>query len=329
LKDFDLPIVSVIIPTYNRCEQVAETINSVLDQTERDLEIIVVDDGSTDDTRVVIESIQDPRIKYYYKENGGAASARNLGLSNASGKYVAFLDSDDLWPKNYLEIMVGHLEKNSTFAAVYCPITVIYPDGSKVKSYNHPKGLEGWICEDLFANSFIWIFAAVFRSSAWKGFYFDENLGNSSEDSDAILRLSMKVQFMFVPNVEVFHRISSDSISAGVGVNLNRVLSQERFYLQLGGNKIMPTRRAKKRLSHSLRKVAEDRRKKSLRKAALELYKRAILYWPRDIRLYLGLARTFFLNKNNDTEPNWTMPEPLSNPIGPNRRLQENSKCQK
>lgn len=314
-----MPKVSVIIPTYNRSALMKETIASVLRQTLNDLEIIVVDDGSTDNTRAVVKRIKDDRVKYFYKDNGGAASARNLGLSKARGDYVAFLDSDDLWPENYLEVMLSYLENNNEFGAGYSPITVLYPDGSKIKSYKRPEGKSGWITPDLFKSSFVWPSAAVFRSSAWKYFYFDEALKKTSEDSDAFLRLSMHTQFLFVPDVEALHRISADNISSEVGVACTRMLVLERFYFRLGGHKIAPAKMARLRLSHACRKVADDRKGKKAKAAALGLYRRAIRYWPYDLRLYLGLLTTLLLSNSKDQEPNWKMPEPLGDPIGPNR----------
>ncbi|MCJ7484181.1 MAG: glycosyltransferase family 2 protein, partial [Thermodesulfovibrionales bacterium] len=294
------------------------TLKSVLAQTVHELEVIVVDDGSEDDTVGVVRSLNDSRLRYFYKTNGGAASARNLGLSKANGGYIAFLDSDDLWPDNYLEVMINHLESSSTFGAAYCAITVIYPDGRKVISHKRPAGKSGWITLDLFKRGFIWTSAAVFKSSAWKDFYFDELL-KTSEDSDAFLRLSMHTQFLFVPDVEAFRRISADGLCAKVGVACTRMIVLERFYLRLGGDKIIPTKIARKRFSHAARRVAEDRRSKGARAAALGLYRHAIRYWPYDLRLYLGFLRTLLLSSRKDQQPNWKMPEPLVNPIGPNR----------
>jgi len=91
-----MPTVSVIIPTYNRAQYVCETIDSVLAQTYRDFEIIVVDDGSTDNTREVLDRYSD-NIRYVYRNNGGPAAARNTGLQHAQGRYNAFLDSDDVF----------------------------------------------------------------------------------------------------------------------------------------------------------------------------------------------------------------------------------------
>ncbi|MBU3946603.1 MAG: glycosyltransferase family 2 protein [Proteobacteria bacterium] len=310
-----MPKVTVIIPTYNRRHIIGKAVESVLAQSEQDLEVIVVDDGSEDDTHSIIMSFNDDRISYFYKTNGGAASARNFGLSRAVGKYVAFLDSDDFWPDHYLKTMLTQLQINSEFGAAYSPITVIHPDGSKAKSYKRPEGKSGWITVDLFKRGFIWPSAVVFQKSVWENFCFDEAL-RTSEDSDAFLRLSMRTQFLFVPDVEAFHIISKDSLSAKEGIVCTRLLVLERFYFQLNGNKFIPSQLARRRLSHACRKVAEDKRLRGERAAALSLFRHAVYYWPADIRLYIGIAKTLLLSNKNDKEPNWKMPDPLGNPVG-------------
>ena len=90
-------MVSVIIPTFNREKTIARAVNSVLNQTYRDLEVIVVDDGSTDNTREVIDGIIDSRLHYYYQNNAGACAARNRGIELSRGDFIAFQDSDDEW----------------------------------------------------------------------------------------------------------------------------------------------------------------------------------------------------------------------------------------
>lgn len=94
---------SIIIPTYNRAHLIAATINSVLEQIYQDWELIIVDDGSTDSTQVVVSGFQDERIKYFWKENEERNVARNFGVQQASGDYVFFLDSDDLIYKDHLQ----------------------------------------------------------------------------------------------------------------------------------------------------------------------------------------------------------------------------------
>jgi glycosyltransferase involved in cell wall biosynthesis len=97
------PFFSVVIPTYNRAQSIREALDSVLGQTFGDFEVIVVDDGSTDDTAGVVRRVTDPRIRYYYKANGERAAARNYGVAQARGMYVNFLDSDDVFYPNHLQ----------------------------------------------------------------------------------------------------------------------------------------------------------------------------------------------------------------------------------
>lgn len=96
------PFFSVIIPTYNRANLIGKTLESLLQQQFKDFEIIVVDDGGTDNTKEVVEGFKDNRIKYYWKENAERGAARNFGASKASGKYLNFFDSDDIAYPNHL-----------------------------------------------------------------------------------------------------------------------------------------------------------------------------------------------------------------------------------
>ena len=107
-------MISVIIPTYNRGRCIARSIDSVLNQTYSDLEVIVVDDGSTDNTRAIVEAYQDSRVRYILQERSGACAARNRGIDEARGEYIAFQDSDDTWCADKLEIQFSALlEKNA------------------------------------------------------------------------------------------------------------------------------------------------------------------------------------------------------------------------
>ena len=96
---------SVIIPVYNKERYIRKTIQSVLKQTFRDYEIIVVDDGSKDDSFKIVKSMQEDSIVLVQQENSGVAAARNTGIESARGEYIAFLDADDYWHPNYLEVI--------------------------------------------------------------------------------------------------------------------------------------------------------------------------------------------------------------------------------
>ena len=113
------PRISVIIPCYNSEKFIKETMDSVLSQTYRDFEVIVIDDGSKDKTREIIQSFDDERIKYYYKKNGGMADARNEGIKLAKGEHIAFLDHDDIWFSDKLELQLSEIEKSECIGIVY------------------------------------------------------------------------------------------------------------------------------------------------------------------------------------------------------------------
>lgn len=116
------PAVSVVIPTYQRAERVLEALDSVFAQTLEDFDVLLVDDGSTDDTQVAVRAryADEPRLRVLAKSNGGAASARNHGLENARGRYIAFLDSDDLYEPEYLASQIERLEATPSAGVVVC-----------------------------------------------------------------------------------------------------------------------------------------------------------------------------------------------------------------
>lgn len=130
------PLVSFIMPTYSRAYIIRHAIDSILAQTVADWELVVVDDGSTDDTKELIASFGDDRITYHYQQNRGAAAARNTGLAHARGEWVAYLDSDnELFPE-YLETMLKHLVDNphAVFAIPRAHRTLeLYENGELVK----------------------------------------------------------------------------------------------------------------------------------------------------------------------------------------------------
>ena len=131
-----MPTVSVIIPAYNRADLIGETLESVFAQTYRDYEIIVVDDGSTDNTKEVLASLAAAgKLRYTYQENAGLPAARNTGIRLAVGKYVAFLDSDDLFAPDKLEKQVAVFEANLDAMLVHSGFSKYY-DTKSVRYHN-------------------------------------------------------------------------------------------------------------------------------------------------------------------------------------------------
>ena len=117
------PFFSIVIPTYNRAHTIGEAIRSCRDQSHDDFELVIVDDGSTDDTEAVIRSIGDPRIRYLRRDNGGPAAARNTGIDAARGRYIAFLDSDDRFAPEKLQVFHDHIVTTNA-QACYGPMYV-------------------------------------------------------------------------------------------------------------------------------------------------------------------------------------------------------------
>ncbi len=137
-------MISIIIPTYNNKEYIIPAITSILKQSYSNYEIIVIDDGSTDDTKEWLLPYQS-QIKYIYKENGGLASARNCGFEHATGEYIAFLDADDLYRLDKLEKQLEYFTEHPDVGVVYCDVEIIDSEGNPQKilvremDFDNPK----------------------------------------------------------------------------------------------------------------------------------------------------------------------------------------------
>lgn len=126
------PKVSIIMPTYNQARYIGAAIQSVIDQTFPNWELIIVDDGSTDKTAAIVTQFNEPRIHYIDQVNQGVCIARNVGIAKAKGEYLAFLDADDLYERNKLQVQVAHLDQNPTIGLTYGWRTAIDQHGNPV-----------------------------------------------------------------------------------------------------------------------------------------------------------------------------------------------------
>lgn len=198
-----MPSVSVIVPTYNRAGMLVKAVESVLEQTFRDFELIVVDDGSTDKTGEVINKYSG-RVRYFAKENGGVASARNLGLIMSRGDLVAWLDDDDFFYPRKLEKQVIYFKNNPGIGLVYTGHVTIDTTGhQKRKSYLVPPLYRD--CQSLrkallkhcfFANSTVMMKRECFEAAG----LFDVKLRHTV-DYDMWLRTAAFFRFGCVPEV--------------------------------------------------------------------------------------------------------------------------------
>ena len=196
-----MPKVSMIIPAHNMACYTVETIESVLNQTFEDYETIVVDDGSTDNTKELLRPyIKNRQILYIYKANGGAASARNAGFKISKGRYVAFLDCDDLWLPRKLETSVDFLDNHSETGFVYNRAMNIDKEGNNLQ-LSKGRCYSGMISEKLVLRNFIMNSSPVARRECFKKVgLFDEKLFYPA-DWDMWLRISecFPVEYIDVP----------------------------------------------------------------------------------------------------------------------------------
>ena len=190
-NEFQGPLVSVIMSTFNASKYIAQAIESVLGQSYGHFELIIVDDGSTDNTKEIIAGFRDNRIKYFYKENTGASSARNLALHKSHGIFIVILDSDDMMTPDFILRHITEFENHPDADLVYCDDQLIDEDGQPLRIIVRPEYTRReFLIRDLFRCGFPVVpFRTCIRRDVFDtiGFY-DETL-RVAEDYDMMRRL--------------------------------------------------------------------------------------------------------------------------------------------
>ena len=210
MNERESPLVSVIIPTYNRGSQVKRAVQSVLDQTEGNLEVIVVDDGSADDTLSVLAEIPDSRLRVVCQDQGGACRARNKGVSLARGHYVAFHDSDDLWQSEKLRLQLECLRETGA-DAVFCQMIQREGDGS---AYLFPSGLRPGFIQPEDSLLGVGTQTLLGLREAFLACPFDPDMPRLQE-FELLCRLRTRYSLFYLDWPLVDYRPGGDSISAG------------------------------------------------------------------------------------------------------------------
>ena len=209
-------LVSVVVPTFNRAELVKRAAHSVLLQTYPDLEVIIIDDASTDDTQRQVHALQhvDHRVRYFRHEcNRGAQAARNTGIQAAKGRYIAFLDSDNEWLPRKLERQMTLFSHRADLpGVVYCGYWEVAPSGNVLNEYIpryrglvYKQALDNWLTDTSTL--------VVHRDILEKIHGFDENV-RAYQEWDLCIRLARECQFDFVPEfLTLYHQHALPSIS--------------------------------------------------------------------------------------------------------------------
>ncbi|MEL6494481.1 MAG: glycosyltransferase family A protein [Cyanobacteria bacterium J06623_7] len=207
-----MPRVSVIIAAYNLMAYLPATITNVFAQTFTDFELIVVDDGSSDNTSEWVSQLTDPRVKLITQENQGLAGASNTGVSQAQGEYITFLDADDLWEPSKLEQQVQVLDNHPEVGIVYTWVTYMNDGGASTGRIVKTEA-EGFIWPDLIEVNQIECGSVVMirRSCFTEVGLFDTNLKSFVQDWDMWLRLALKYQFKAIRQPLVYYRQRASS----------------------------------------------------------------------------------------------------------------------
>ena len=211
------PLVTVIMPTYNYAQFIKEAIDSVLNQTYKNLELIIVDNYSEDNTEEIVKSYKDNRIKYTkFRNNGVIAASRNTGIKDSKGEYVAFLDSDDLWLPDKLERQVKFLDEHPAVGLVYAraeQFTAARQSGPIIPSLRRAK--DGWVFNDLVKRNFIGILTVLVRRKCLEriGSFDEDPKLKSVEDYELWLRLAKHFPVGFINKVLAKYRVHSTNIS--------------------------------------------------------------------------------------------------------------------
>ncbi|HEX9970582.1 MAG TPA: glycosyltransferase family A protein [bacterium] len=190
-------VVSVIIPTYNRAAVLEDAIESVLNQTFKNFELLIIDDGSSDHTPQLVEKYHD-KIKYFFQINKGPAAARNFGIQNSQGDLICFLDSDDRWIQNKLEIQVELMESDPDIKICYTD-EIWVRHGVRINQKNVHRKSSGWIYQKCLPLCIISPSSVMMRREVFDQVgLFDESM-IVCEDYDLWLRISRFYPITFIP----------------------------------------------------------------------------------------------------------------------------------
>ena len=217
------PLVSVVIPAYNAARFIERTLKSALRQTYRNLQILVIDDGSTDDTRSVAEAViaNDDRVRIISVPNGGVAKARNIGIAESTGGFVAFLDADDLWHPRKIELQLSTLLASSDdrAAAVY-PFSRVIDLDDRVMGPANTFGCNGYVLARLLYAKFIGNGSsllvcreAAVRVGGYESSWAARGIGGC-EDLDFELKLAAEHRLVVVPRFLVGYRVYKGNMSS-------------------------------------------------------------------------------------------------------------------
>jgi glycosyltransferase involved in cell wall biosynthesis len=284
------PVVSVVIASFNRAHFLPETIDSVLGQKFKDVEVIVVDDGSTDDTRKVLQRYE-PSIQYIRQENRGPSAARNLGVRQARGPWISIQDSDDLCAPNHLEVLYG-------YARSHAQCGMVFANGAYLKGPEHNRETiipakksrrlaeRGVRLEDLFDKSIVRLQAALISKACYDAVGgHDEGL-RISMDLDLSFRIFNRYPVAYLDEVVFYYRKHESNVSRNQELRLSENIQVIRTLLSEnpGAEAALGKRRVAARLAYRYYRLAKGRRESGDREGAQEALNHAVDHRPLSLK---------------------------------------------
>jgi glycosyltransferase involved in cell wall biosynthesis len=255
-------------------------------QSYRDFEVVVIDDGSTDNTRTMVVGYGD-RVRYFYQANKGIPGARNAGVKNAQGDYVAFLDSDDYWMPEKLQRQMVLFQEHPEYGLVASCCATVQEDGS-FREKNR-SGKSGWVLQDLFQANFIRTSSAVIKKECFQMVgLFDEEL-QECEEYDLWMRIAAHYPIGFINEslavyVDNPEGVSTDSLSG----RIYRLKVLEKNYLK----KRIPEKRYKKRIANTCHYIGRHYVKRGHKQEGDAYLKRAFRLQPLNLKnlFHIGIS---------------------------------------
>lgn len=280
--------VSIIIPTFNRRDYITIALDSVRVQTYKDYEIIIIDDGSSDDTKEVLKPYQE-NVRYFYQDNRGIPATRNKGIREAKGDFIAFLDSDDHWLPEKLERQIECFSKHPHYGMVATRCLCTTPEGKFLKK-NRP-GKSGWILTDLFKANFIRTSSAMIKKECLEEIgLFDESLPEC-EEYDLWLRIAKQYPIGFIDEPLTVYTdnpqgVSTDSLAG----RLQRLKVLEKDYLK----ECIPQALYRKRLASNYHYVGRHYLKQGEKREGKKYLKHAITLDPLNLKILFYYTLSLF-----------------------------------
>jgi glycosyltransferase involved in cell wall biosynthesis len=203
---------SIIIPLFNKEKSIRRTIESVLWQSMLNFELIVVNDGSTDNSLTTVRNLNDPRIKIIEQKNSGVSSARNAGIQAARGEYIAFIDADDLWDKNYLSLMSKLIEDCSEASFYACQFAKISGENKEIVNDIHKhRGYIGNYFYEAIKAPLVCTSGIIVKRQCFHEIGLFNNQYKRGEDLEMWTRLARNYKFAFEPRVLTYYMLDDNN----------------------------------------------------------------------------------------------------------------------